>query len=174
MQAVVVEAISRPRDTSRTFICSAVRTTYNHDRSLFVHRRRGDRLPQGSLHDEVGLNSSVRLRNKTNSAMGRRRARVDIRHMGVWATTKRRLDDPAKSRDAAARLNELGYGAAYLSDVGRAAVLNVVDQLQAAQRVAIETAAAKLRLRTMPSAGPQLRGRSDSGAAAHRTRTPPW
>jgi hypothetical protein len=43
--------------------------------------------------------------------MDRRRARVDIRQLGVW-TTEVHLADPAESRDLDGEVDELGLGAA--------------------------------------------------------------
>jgi probable F420-dependent oxidoreductase len=64
---------------------------------------------------------------------------VDIGHLGVW-TTELRFGDCAKSSDAAAELDDLGFGAIWLPGLDGAGILDVVErQLQATDRIAVAT-----------------------------------
>jgi probable F420-dependent oxidoreductase len=65
--------------------------------------------------------------------------RVDIGHLGVW-TTELRFGDSAESRDAAAELDDLGFGAVWLPGLDGTGILEVVErQLQATRRIAVAT-----------------------------------
>jgi hypothetical protein len=64
---------------------------------------------------------------------------VDIGHLGVW-TTELRFGDSAESRDAAAELDDLGFGAVWLPGLDGTGILEVVErQLQATKRIAVAT-----------------------------------
>jgi probable F420-dependent oxidoreductase len=59
--------------------------------------------------------------------------------MGVW-TTKLRFGDSAESRDAAAELDDLGFGAVWLPGLDGRGILEVVErQLQVTNRIAVAT-----------------------------------
>jgi probable F420-dependent oxidoreductase len=64
---------------------------------------------------------------------------VDIAHLGVW-TTELRFGDSAESSDAAAELDDLGFGAIWLPGLDGAGILEAVErQLRATKRIAVAT-----------------------------------
>jgi probable F420-dependent oxidoreductase len=64
---------------------------------------------------------------------------VDIGRLGVW-TTELRFGDSAESSDAAAELDDLGFGAVWLPGLDGAGILDVVErQLRVTTRIAVAT-----------------------------------
>jgi hypothetical protein len=64
---------------------------------------------------------------------------VNIGHLGVW-TTELRFGDSSESRDAAAELDDLGFGAIWLPGLDGTGILEVVErQLQATKRLTVAT-----------------------------------